>query len=292
MGRHRVPKGSTVCAQHPSGRSGKRFLTPSFRLFVTGTDTGVGKTEAACALLSLLADAGLRSAAMKPYESGCLDWHRPADALALKAAARCDDPLDRVCLYRYRAPLAPGVAAARRKETPSFARVLDVARSFGGRPLVIEGAGGLFVPIDAQRDIIDLIETLNIPVLLVARAGLGTLNHTGLSLEALARRAVPVLAVLLTKVRDASDPSEQDNAEWLKQRHSVPVLGPVPYMRSPARRLAAYRQALRPLLSALLSGTCPSDALKTGTDDAQKGVSPLRTARKRFLTPSFTRGDA
>lgn len=223
----------------------------AFRLFVTGTDTGVGKTEAACALLSLLADADLRPAAMKPYESGCIDRRRPADALALKAAARCDDPLAHVCPYRYRAPLAPGVAAARRRESPSFARVLAHARSFGARPLVIEGAGGLFVPLDARRDIIDLIEALNIPVLLVARAGLGTLNHTALSLDALARRRIVVRAVLLTKVTATSDPSEQDNAEWLKRRHGVPVLGPVPYARDPARRRAAYRQALRPLLTAL-----------------------------------------
>lgn len=223
----------------------------AFRLFVTGTDTGVGKTEAACALLSLLGDADLRPAAMKPYESGCIDRRRPADALALKAAARCDDPLAHVCPYRYRAPLAPGVAAARRRESPSFARVLAHARSFGARPLVIEGAGGLFVPLDARRDIIDLIEALNIPVLLVARAGLGTLNHTALSLDALARRRIVVRAVLLTKVTATSDPSEQDNAEWLKRRHGVPVLGPVPYARDPARRRAAYRQALRPLLTAL-----------------------------------------
>ena len=222
-----------------------------FRLFVTGTDTGVGKTEAACAVLSLLADAGLRPAAMKPYESGCIDRRRPADALALKAAARCDDPLAHVCPYRYRAPLAPGVAAARRRETPSFARVLALARSFGARPLVIEGAGGLFVPIDARRDIIDLIEASNVPVLLVARAGLGTLNHTGLSLDALARRRILVRAVLLTKVMAVNDPSEQDNAEWLRRRHGVTVLGPVPYAQDPARRRAGYRQALRPLLTAL-----------------------------------------
>ena len=85
----------------------------AFRFFVTGTDTGVGKTEAACAVLSLLADAGLSPAAMKPYESGCIDRRRPADALALKAAARCDDPLAHVCPYRYRAPLAPGNAVVR-----------------------------------------------------------------------------------------------------------------------------------------------------------------------------------
>lgn len=213
----------------------------AFRFFVTGTDTGVGKTEAACALLSLLADAGLSPAAMKPYESGCIDRCRPADALALKAAARCDDPLAHVCPYRYRAPLAPGMAAARRREAPSFARVLALVRSF-----------------DARHDIIDLIEALNVPVLLVARAGLGTLNHTGLSLEALARRGVSVRAVLLTKVRDAGDPSEQDNAAWLRRRHGVPVLDPVPYVRSPALRLAAYRQALRPLLSFLAEGDTPA----------------------------------
>ncbi|MDP3091241.1 MAG: dethiobiotin synthase [Nitrospira sp.] len=222
----------------------------AFRFFVTGTDTGVGKTEAACALRALLADADLHPAAMKPYESGCIDKRRPADALALKAAARCDDPLAHVCPYRYRAPLAPGVAAARRKEMPSFARVLALARSFGARPLVIESAGGLFVPIDARRDIIDLIKVLKIPVLLVARAGLGTLNHTGLSLDALARRRIPIRAVLLTKVQTVSDPSERDNAEWLRRRHGVPVLGPVPYVRSPARRRAAYRLVLRPLLNA------------------------------------------
>ena len=178
--------------------------------------------------------------------------------MALKIAARCDDPLDRICPYRYQAPLAPGVAAARRRETPSFARVVALARSFGRRPLILEGAGGLFVPIDARRDIINLIEALHVPVLLVARAGLGTLNHTGLSLEALARRGVSVWAVLLTKVRAAGDPSEQDNADWLKRRHGVPVLGPVPYVRSPARRLAAYRQALRPLLSFLAEGDIPA----------------------------------
>jgi dethiobiotin synthetase len=88
---------------------------------------------------------------------------------------------------------------------------------------------------------------LNIPVLLVARAGLGTLNHTGLSLEALARRRIPVRAVLLAKATGAGDPSEQDNAERLSRRHGVQVLGPVPYVRSPARRRAAYRQALYPL---------------------------------------------
>ena len=89
-------------------------------------------------------------------------------------------------------------------------------------------------------------------------AGLGTLNHTGLSLDTLARRRIPVRAVLLTKIAEASDPSEQDNAEWLSQRHGVPVLGPVPYVQDPALRVAAYRQALRPLLSLLAEEDTPA----------------------------------
>src|SRR5690348_10334735 len=89
-----------------------------FRSLVTATDTGVGKTQVSTGLLSLLAEAGLRPAPMKPYESGCAVLSRRADALAMKAAARGADPLDLVCPQRFRAPLAPGVAAARLGQEP------------------------------------------------------------------------------------------------------------------------------------------------------------------------------
>ena len=81
------------------------------RYFVTGTDTGVGKTQVSCALLSLLADAGWAPEGFKPYESGCASLSAPADALALREAARSTLPLEVVCPHRFRAPLAPGVAA-------------------------------------------------------------------------------------------------------------------------------------------------------------------------------------
>ena len=219
-----------------------------FRVFVTATDTGVGKTEVASALLSLLADAGVSPAPFKPYESGCARLSRPADALALRAAARSTDPLDVVCVHRFRAPLAPGVAAARMGSVPDFRAVLGAYRSFGDRPVVAEGAGGLLVPLDPRHDVVDLIEALGLPVLLVARAGLGTLNHTGLSLDLLRSRGIAVKAVVLSRTSPARDPSVEDNAEWLARRHRVPVLGPVPYLEDPLRRRAAFRGALRPLL--------------------------------------------
>jgi len=224
--------------------------TRPFRVFVTATDTGVGKTQVASALLSLLADAGLSPAPFKPYESGCTRLSRPADALELRAAARSSDSLDQVCVHRFRAPLAPGIAAARMGLVPDFRPVLAAFRAFGGRSLVVEGAGGLLVPLDPRRDVIDLIETLGLPVLLVARAGLGTLNHTGLSLRLLQARRIPVRAVVLSRSSPAHDLSVEDNASWLERRHGVPVLGPVPLLEDPARRRRAFRTVLRPLLEA------------------------------------------
>jgi dethiobiotin synthetase len=221
---------------------------PPFRVFVTATDTGVGKTQVASALLSLLADAGLRPAPFKPYESGCTRLSRPADALVLREAARSTDSLDRVCVHRFRAPLAPGVAAARLGRSPDVRPVLAAFRSFGDRPIVVEGAGGLLVPLDRRRDVIDLVEMLQLPVVLVARAGLGTLNHTGLSLRLLDSRRMPVLAVVLSRSSPVRDASVEDNAAWLARRHGVRVLGPVPYLRDPARRRRAFRTVLRPLL--------------------------------------------
>ena len=218
------------------------------RLGVTGTDTGVGKTQAACALLSLLADAGERPAPFKPYESGCEDLQCPADALALKRAARSRDPLSRICLHRFREAVAPGIAAQRAGKEPSFEKTLSAFRAFAGRSLVVEGAGGLFVPVDRRRDVIDLIARLRLPVLLVARAGLGTLNHTALSLGALSGRGVEARAVLLSKSAPGPDASENDNPRVLAQRHGVEVLGPVRYVANAARRREAFRRALAPLL--------------------------------------------
>jgi dethiobiotin synthetase len=219
---------------------------------VTGTDTGIGKTQVSTALLSLLADEGLEPAPFKPYESGCDDLASPSDALALREAARSSDPLEQICVHRFRAPLAPGVAAARLGREPDFRKTLAAFHAFDGRSLVAEGAGGLLVALDSKREIIDLIAELKLPVLLVARAGLGTLNHTGLSIEALRRRGLEVAAVVLSRPTPHKDPSERDNAQHIAERNGVTVLGPVPHLPDAARRRAAFRRVLRPWLRAQL----------------------------------------
>lgn len=219
-----------------------------FQIFITGTDTGVGKTQASCALLSLLTDEGLQPQGFKPYESGCKPLSAPADTLAMRAAARSELPVDALCPHRFRAPLAPGVAARRLGQEPDWNTTLAAWERLRHGPVVVEGAGGLFVPIDSRRDIIDLIGALQLPVLLVARAGLGTLNHTALSLRALADRGLTVRAVLLSRSTPTRDPSERDNRLLLEERHGLRVLGPVPFLRDARRRHAAFRAALRPLL--------------------------------------------
>ncbi|QSQ10720.1 dethiobiotin synthase [Myxococcus landrumensis] len=219
-----------------------------FQIFVTGTDTGVGKTQASRALLSLLADEGLSPQGFKPYESGCASLKTPADALSLREAAGSTLPLDAICPHRFRAPVAPGVAAARLGREPDWNVTLAAWERLKHGPAVVEGAGGLFVPLDSRHDVIDLIHTLRLPVLLVARAGLGTLNHTALSLQALAARRIPVRAVLLSRGTAGRDISERDNRALLEARHQLPVLGPVPFETDARRRHAAFRRALRTLV--------------------------------------------
>ncbi len=233
---------------------------PVAQVFVTGTDTGVGKTQVSRALLSLLADAGLRPQGFKPYESGCASLSAPSDALSLREAAGSDLPLDLVCPHRFRAPLAPGVAARRLGREPDWRTTLAAWERLRHGPVVVEGAGGLFVPLDSSHDVIDLISTLRLPVLLVARAGLGTLNHTALSLEALAARNIPVAAVLLSRSTPSRDPSERDNPTLIAERHGVQVLGPVPYLEDPRRRHAAFRRALAPLVAGWLAPQSPKRA--------------------------------
>lgn len=189
-------------------------------LFVSGTDTGVGKTFVACRLAELGRAQGLRMGVFKPAESG-----RGGDARALKAAAGSRLPLAAIRPYAFRRPLAPAVAAAEEGKRirlsvlkAAYARVCR-----GSDWTLVEGAGGLLVPYAPGLDGAGLARALGLPLLLVARAGLGTINHSLLSLEAARSRGLTVLGILLNGPPSAADPSVDSNAQQIRRLGNVPV---------------------------------------------------------------------
>ncbi len=214
-------------------------------LFVTGTDTGVGKTEVSCALLSGARAAGLDVAAMKPAESGVTPG-APTDAGRLAAAAGAGDDPALVCPYRFDAPLAPAVAARLDGVEVRLEVILDAARALAARhaALLVEGAGGLLVPLTERATYADLAVALGLPVLVVARAGLGTVNHTALTVEALRARGLAVAGVILNRAAAVDDPSVPHNAAEIERLTGARVLASLPHCADIAGREAFLRSAL------------------------------------------------
>ncbi len=176
---------------------------PVPHFFVTGTDTDVGKSVIAFLLLKALADSGYQPLYLKPLQTGCDTPHSPeADAAVI--AKRLGDTValdpEESTLFCLPTPKAPWLAAKDAGRTLAPKQLLFKINAFRqkARPLVIEGAGGLMVPITENFLMIDLMAALAIPVVLVARDGLGTINHTLLAVAALKARDIPILGIVLT----------------------------------------------------------------------------------------------
>ena len=166
-------------------------LLPKFKgVFVTGTDTDVGKTVIAAGLTAALRRRGVKAVYFKPMQSGCPEEGGkliPTDAAFARDLAGLTEPLELLTPITLRLPLAPGVAAAREGVAVDLGRIAQALRELAGRYdfFVVEGAGGLYVPlIDTGFLVLDLIRWLGLPLLVVARAGLGTINHTALTVMA------------------------------------------------------------------------------------------------------------
>ncbi|HSN92515.1 MAG TPA: dethiobiotin synthase [Anaeromyxobacteraceae bacterium] len=199
-------------------------------LFVTGTDTGVGKTEVACALLRAARARGLDAVGMKPAQSGAGPGE-VSDAERLLEASGRVEPFAAVCPYELEAPLAPAVAARLEGRTVSLDAIVSAARALASRhaAVVVEGAGGLLVPLSEDATYADLAAALGLPVLVVARAGLGTLNHTALTCEALGRRGLAVAGVVLNRTVPVDDPSVPHNAAEIERMTGARVLAVLPH---------------------------------------------------------------
>jgi dethiobiotin synthetase len=216
-------------------------------ILVTGTDTGVGKTVVACALIAALRERGRRVAPWKPVETG---WDARApertDAARLAAAAGVHEAIDLVCPYRFRAPVAPVVAAAAEgvRIDVGHLETLYRARAERADVVIVEGAGGLLVPIVERVTYLDLARRLGLSLLIVAANRLGVVNHTVLTAHAAAAAGVHVLGFVLndvapggrpqTTVPDTSDAAPPDmsrttNKTTITELSGLACLGEIPY---------------------------------------------------------------
>jgi dethiobiotin synthetase len=182
-------------------------------LLVTGTDTGVGKTVVAAGLVLALRAKGRRAIGFKPVETGLVPGGQ-SDAALLARASGEDEPLARPLLSLPEA-LAPAVAAARAGTSVDPREIEARIRALRDRheAIVVEGAGGVAVPLAWDYTILDLARHLGLPAVVVARAGLGTLNHVWLTVEALRARDIPVVAVVLNGMSPAPDLAEATNPD-------------------------------------------------------------------------------
>lgn len=202
-------------------------------LFVAGTDTGVGKTLVTAGLAAYARSLGVDCGVYKPVESGCLSGVRGSDSEVLKRLSGVADDLDLINVYAFEEALAPGIAA-QRQGTPI--RIDRLVEGYQRLQLLhdwvlAEGAGGLLVPLTQKKSLVDLIQALELPVLLVGRLGLGTLNHTLLSYRYLESQNIPIAGVVLSQGNKKEDLSAQSNAEVLKSWGRLPVWGVLPHLK-------------------------------------------------------------
>jgi dethiobiotin synthetase len=203
-------------------------------LFVTGTDTDVGKTLIAAGITAALRQRGLQTGYFKPVQSGCPQEQGrliPTDARLVRDLAALPEPLDLLTPIALRLSLAPGVAAAREGVPVDLERVAAAFRELAGRHdfLIVEGAGGLYVPlVDHEFLVLDLARWLNLPLLVVARAGLGTINHTALTVLAARQAGLAVAGVILNRGAATPGLAEQTNPAAIEAIARVPILGKVP----------------------------------------------------------------
>lgn len=200
-------------------------------LFITGTDTGVGKTRVGTALAHALAARGVDVRVRKPVESGVADGPDgpvPQDAAALRLAAGAREPLATVCPYPLRAPLSPERAAALEGRTLALDALVAAVRDGADDGFVLaEGAGGFYSPVASGALNADLAAALGLPVLVVAADRLGTINHTLLTVEAARARGLEVAGVVLSQPAVPGD-ADMDNAGELARWLGRPVL-PLPH---------------------------------------------------------------
>jgi dethiobiotin synthetase len=217
--------------------------------FVTGTDTGVGKTLVSATLLHAFAKSGRNAVGMKPIVAGAIEQSGKwiyEDVEALRAAASVDAPLELVNQYAFRAPIAPHIAAQREGVRidlsvieRAYAKLSALAQA-----TIVEGVGGFKVPLAPNEDTADLARRLNLPVILVVGMRLGCLNHALLTQDAIRATGLP-LAGWVANTLDAHMLEFDANLESVKARINAPLIGVLPFLPPLSAAAAASHLDIR-----------------------------------------------
>lgn len=207
-------------------------------IFVTGTDTGVGKTLVAGGIAALFRESGIDVGVMKPAESGCRRENGvliPADAIFLKEMSGCRDELDLITPYALEHPLAPGLAAELERVHIRLEVIREAYFTLASRHevVLVEGAGGMLVPLTSDLLMADLVKELGgLPLLVVTRTLLGTINHTLLTLYYIRREGMEVLGIVMNQTCPQYGLAESLNPRVLQQWGQSPFLGNLPFLPS------------------------------------------------------------
>ena len=226
-------------------------MNPNRGYFVTGTDTGVGKTQVTAALVAALRAEGVEALPVKPVQTGATRTHAPDLDFVLKLLNLNVDRAryNQLAPVRLALPASPHLAARKAGVVLQLRQLLKPIHHLQAEGItpVVEGAGGILVPLNARESMLDLMQALDLPIILVARPGLGTLNHTLLSAHALDCAGLTLAAVVLSNPASSYSAIEKDNRASLQARLACPVIA---LPRLSAQQPEAYLQAGRRVVSA------------------------------------------
>ena len=201
-------------------------------IFITGTDTGVGKTILTATLLRSLREQGVNAAPMKPIQTGCEPGPdgliAPDLEYCLQAADLTPKPITHtlMCPYKYKPACSPHLAAELANETIDPQKLITTYQKLSEQfdAVLVEGAGGILVPITRTYSMLDLAKELNIPIILAARPNLGTLNHTLLTIKAIHQKEIPIMGIVIIHTDPpTNDYIEIDNKKTIHEITGLPV---------------------------------------------------------------------
>ena len=206
--------------------------------FITGTDTNVGKTVVTACLLALYREQGIDTGVMKPIETGVdqeCSSEANSDAKFLLTISGNGDPIEEICPIRLKPTAAPLQAARIAGQTIDISLILENFRRLQAKHdrMLVEGIGGLLVPLTADYSVSDLIKDMNLPLIIVSRFSLGTINHTLLTVKAAQETGVEIAGIILNHSEDRPlNEIELGQASLIQELSNVPILGECPFIDS------------------------------------------------------------